>query len=118
MNVDYERTSYDSMKSSWLEMYFVFCRDMGLMRKASHREVLAYVEYQCEDIFELSVEILMMRVIKLILSCGLHEDLEKTMRDIISNQISTEGLDNLLQGVPADEVELFKHDLRILKFIP
>ncbi|MDD1493984.1 hypothetical protein DF016_10380 [Burkholderia stagnalis] len=79
---------------------------------------MGYIDYEYDGTFENSLELLMFRVIWLILSGGWHSDLEKTMREIISNQISTEGLDNLLQGVPADEAELFKHDLRILKFIP
>ncbi|VWB41031.1 MULTISPECIES: hypothetical protein [Burkholderia] len=112
-----DRTTYEIMKADVLGLYFNFCRDRGLVGRYSHLEVLGYIDYEYDGAFESRLEILMFRVIWLVLSGGWHADLEKTMRDKISNQISTEGLNDLLQGVPADEAELFRHDLRILKFI-
>ncbi|WP_244136300.1 hypothetical protein [Burkholderia sp. BCC0405] len=118
MDSEGQRVTYEVMKAEILSLYYIFCRDRGISGKFSHREVLGYIELECEDIYERPIEILMLRVIQLILSGGWHPRFENWMRKIISEQISTEGLGNLLKELPTDEVELFKHDLKILKFIP
>ncbi|MBE0628023.1 MAG: hypothetical protein IH603_00225 [Burkholderia vietnamiensis] len=87
------------------------------MGGASHREVLGYVDLGFEGVYESQIENLMLCVVQLILTGGWYPDAERNMRDSIVRQISMEGLDNLLQGVPSEDAELFKHDLRILKII-
>ncbi|WP_261314350.1 hypothetical protein [Burkholderia latens] len=112
-----DRVSYETIKAWALDAYFNFCRDSALMEGASHREVLGHVDLNFEGVYKSQIENLMLCVVQLILSGGWYPDAERSMRKSIVDQISTEGLDNLLKGVPSEEVELFVHDLRILKFI-
>ncbi|AVR13402.1 TPA: hypothetical protein QDA71_000679 [Burkholderia vietnamiensis] len=79
---------------------------------------MGYVSAAFEDGLDRDVENLMWNVILLVLSGGMHPHVEKGIHKAISDQISSNGLDNILQDVPTDEADLFKHDLRILKFIP
>ena len=44
-------------------------------------------------------------------------DLDGTRRKEISDLIAEHGLDNLMQGLPREEVEIFETDLRALKFL-
>ena len=112
-----DRVSYETIKAWALDAYFNFCRDSALMEGASHREVLGHVDLNFEDVYGSQIENLMLCVVQLVLSGGWYPDAERNMRKKIADQISAEGLDSLLQGVPSEEAELFKHDLRILKFI-
>ncbi|RXV70001.1 hypothetical protein D1006_29305 [Burkholderia stabilis] len=78
---------------------------------------MGHVDLNFEGVYESQIENLMLCVVQLVLSGGWYPDAERSMRKKIADKISVEGLDNLLQGVPSEEAELFKHDLRILKFI-
>ncbi|KML48840.1 hypothetical protein VL15_28640 [Burkholderia cepacia] len=78
---------------------------------------MGHVDLNFEGVYESQIENLMLCVVQLVLSGGWYQDAERSMRKKIADKISIEGLDNLLQGVPSEEAELFKHDLRILKFI-
>ena len=60
----------------------------------------------------------MWQVILLILSGGWHKEIEKNILKNIHNQITENGLENLLSDVPEKEAELFRHDLQILELIP
>ncbi|RKP44981.1 hypothetical protein D7S89_21720 [Trinickia fusca] len=75
------------------------------------------VDYAFEVAYESQIENLMLCVVQLILSGGWYQEAEQRMRSRISDQLSVDGLDNLLQGIPTEEAELFKHDLKILKLV-
>jgi hypothetical protein len=110
-----ERIPYQSLKDWALDAYFDGCRDLALMRKFPHEQIIGFVSYAFEDGFERPIEDLMWRVILLILSGGWHPELEERNRKTITKDIAEQGLDRLLSGVPKEEAELFKHDLTILK---
>jgi hypothetical protein len=76
---------------------------------------MGYVSYAFEDGFERPVEDLMWNVILLVLSGGWHKEVEQNIQGKIAMQLAEHGLENLLTGVPADEAEAFRHDLKILK---
>ncbi|MYM87486.1 hypothetical protein GTP91_09870 [Rugamonas sp. FT82W] len=76
---------------------------------------MGYVSYTFEDGFERPVEDLMWRVIMLVLSGGWHRMWEERARREIIERIEEGGLENILAGVPQEEVEIFRHDLKILK---
>jgi hypothetical protein len=80
-----------------------------------HEQVMGYVSYTFEDGFERPIEDLMWRVILLVLSGGWHKEIEQNIRREVAAQIAKHGLENLLAGVPTNEAETFRHDLKILK---
>lgn len=112
-----ERVTYQTLKEWALDSYFDFCRDSGLADRRGHEQVMGRLDYTFEDGFERPVEDLMWRVILLVLSCGLHFDWEIQQRKLIVDCIAEYGLDSLLIEVPAEEADLFRHDLKILKLI-
>ena len=111
------RVEYQTLKGWALESYFDGCRDLAAMKGWPHEQILGYVSYTFEDGFERPVENLMWQVILLVISGGWHEDWCTRQRQKISEQIVKTGLENLLVGVPADEAEVFLHDLDVLKLI-
>lgn len=117
MSSQEERVNYQTLKSWALDTYFDGCRDLAMMRKWPHEQILGYVSYTFEEGFERPVEDLMWKVIIFILSGGWHPDWESRARQVISDQIKAHGLDSILTDVPEEEAELFKHDLRILNII-
>ncbi|QVN19855.1 hypothetical protein JYG32_02200 [Burkholderia pyrrocinia] len=78
---------------------------------------MGHVDLNFEGVYESQIENLMLCVVQLVLSGGWYPDAERSMRKKIVDEISVNGIDKVLQGVPSEEAELFKHDLRILKFI-
>lgn len=112
-----ERITYTTLKSWALDCYYEGCRDHAVMKGWPHEQIMGYVDYQFENVFERPVESFMWRVILLVLSGGWHEDWCSRARQLIEDQIIKNGIDSLLAGVPADESDLFRHDLRILKLI-
>jgi hypothetical protein len=110
-----ERVTYETLKSWALDAYYDGCRDLASMKGWSHEQVLAYVVHTFEDGFERPVEDLMWRVILLVLSGGWHPNWEAGARQTITDQLSQGGLEALLLGVPREEIELFRHDLRVLE---
>jgi hypothetical protein len=80
----------------------------------THFEVIGYVDYEFESSFGRPIERLMFRVVELVLSGGWHEALEKNIRRDAPAIMAEHDLKALLQGVPEEESESFKHDLRIL----
>lgn len=112
-----ERVTYQTLKEWALDSYFDFCRDSGLADRRGHEQVMARLDYTFEGGFERSAEDLMWRVILLVLSSGLHSDWEVQQRKLIADRIADQGLDALLAEVPAEEADLFRHDLKILKLI-
>jgi hypothetical protein len=112
-----DRITYSMLKRWALESYFVGCRDLALTMGRSHAEVLGFVSSAYPEGFDRPLENCMWRVILLVLSGGMSPEIEQGMRERISDQLSAEGLDDLLQGVPHEEAEAFKNDLKILKLI-
>lgn len=112
-----ERVTYETLKLWALECYYEGCRDHAIMKGWPHEQIMGYVDYQFENVFERPVEIFMWRVILLVLSGGWHQDWYSRARQLIEDQIVKDGVDSLLAGVPDDESELFLHDLKILKLI-
>ncbi|WP_221179172.1 hypothetical protein [Pseudomonas frederiksbergensis] len=112
-----ERLTYETLKAWALDCYYEGCRDHAVMKGWPHEQVMAYVDYQFEHSFERPVEEFMWRVILLILSGGWHQDWYSSARQLITEHIIKDGIDNILAGVPAAEAELFLHDLRVLKLI-
>ncbi|AIP51184.1 hypothetical protein [Burkholderia pseudomallei] len=113
-----ERVPYETIKSWALQSYFEGCRDLAIGQGWPHDQIMGYVSSAFEDGFDRDIENLMWNVIIFILSGGMHPDVEDGIKRAILDKIYSIGLNNLLQGVPAEEAELFRHDLRILKFIP
>ncbi|WP_321818293.1 MULTISPECIES: hypothetical protein [unclassified Paraburkholderia] len=111
------RVSYKSIKADVLDLYFTLCRDRAIEDGWSHREVLGSIDCEFDGVFDLRVENIMLSVIRLILSGGWSSDSKENLSRYISEQIAMEGLENILRGIPSEEAELFKHDLKILKFI-
>jgi hypothetical protein len=112
-----DRVNYATIRAWVLEAYYDFCRDKGHGKGWSQDSVLGAVEYEYECAFERPVEKVMLKVIELVLSGGWHKEIEQNIRTKIADQLAEHGLENLLADVPADEVEAFKLDLRILKLI-
>lgn len=112
-----ERVTYETLKSWALECYYEGCRDHAVMKGWPHEQIMGYVSYQFENIFERSSESLMWKVILLVLSGGWHPNWDSRARQVIIDQIVAHGLDSILADVPEEEAELFQHDLRILKLI-
>lgn len=112
-----ERVTYMTLKSWALDCYYEGCRDHAVMKGWPHEQIMGYVDYQFENIFERPVEIFMWHVVLLVLSGGWHPDWSHRARQLIADQIATKGLENLLADVPKDEADLFLHDLEILKLI-
>ncbi|MCD4505199.1 hypothetical protein ABH309_23845 [Chromobacterium piscinae] len=111
------RTEYGAIKEMVLSAYFDFCRDRGHGYGWSHDRVLGSVEYEFECTFELPVEVLMLKVVELILSGGWHREVESNIRQKIVSIINEHGLEELLEGVSAGEIDEFKHDLEIIRLI-
>jgi len=112
-----ERVTYMTLKSWALECYYEGCRDHALMKGRPHEQIMGYVDYQFENVFERSVEICMWRVVLLVLSGGWHPEWSLRARQLIVDQIAAQNLQDLLADVPTDEADLFLHDLEILKLI-
>lgn len=112
-----ERVTYQTIKIWVLDAYYDFCRDRGLGKRWSHREVLGSIDYEFENTFQSPVENFMLCVVQLVLSGGWHSDGEQHMRKWIGDQLVEHGLEEILKNVPEEEAELFRHDLRILKII-
>lgn len=112
-----ERVKYETLKIWALECYYEGCRDHAVVKGWSHEQIMGYVDYQFENVFDRPVESFMWRVILLVLSGGWHQDWCSRARQTIEDQIIEDGIDNILAGVPADESKLFLLDLKILKLI-
>ena len=112
-----ERAAYPVLKEWALNSYFDFCRDRGVVMGMSHLEVIGYIDHDFEDGFERPIEDLMWRVVLLVLSGGWHPEWDARQRQLIAERMTEHGLENLLVDVPAEEADLFRHDLMILKLI-
>ena len=111
MSLHDERVSYQTIKLWALETYFNGCRDNALVKGWPHEQVIGYVSYQFESTFERPIERLMWDVVLLILSAGWHARPEQNIRNEIALCMDVYGLEELLEGVPEDEVQIFRHDL-------
>lgn len=112
------RIDYLTIKNWLLDAYYDFCRDRGVVLGMSHLEVIGYVDYEYEKTFERPIEQLMFRVGELIISGGWYNDFEKNVRKIMDDLFVKYDLNGLLQDLPSEEADLFKHDLRILGLLP
>jgi len=111
MSLHDERVSYMTIKLWALETYFNGCRDNALVKGWPHEQIIGYVSYQFETTFELPIERLMWNVVLLILSAGWHEKPEKNIRNNIVVCMNEYSLEKLLEDVPQDEADMFRHDL-------
>ena len=112
-----ERVTYETLKKWALETYYEGCRDHAVMKGWHHEQIMGYVSYQFESIFERPLEGLMWHVILLVLSGGWYKDILAYEQQMIRETLAKHGLENLLAGVPQEEAEAFRHDLKVLKFI-
>lgn len=112
-----QRLTYKNIKEWVLEDYFDFSRDTGVREHGGHDQVLGRLCLEFEDGFERPVENLMLKVILLVISCGLHIEWEVGVQKTIIALIAEHGLDALLADLPQEEAETFRHDLKILKLI-
>ncbi|MFE1572850.1 hypothetical protein [Comamonas odontotermitis] len=78
---------------------------------------MARIAYSFEDGFERPIEDLMWNVILLVLSGGWYPEWPRRQYQLITAAIAKHDLESLLADVPTDEVEVFRHDLKILKLI-
>ncbi|NVM78450.1 hypothetical protein FHW83_004278 [Duganella sp. SG902] len=100
-----------------MDAYFDYCRDRALKGGHSHSEIVGYVSCVFEGGFERSIENLMWDVVVLVISGGWYFDWDAKLRENIANRIRADGLDNILAGVPNDEVDVFVRDLKLVGLI-
>jgi len=112
-----DRVSYESLKQSTLESYFNCCRVNTAMKGWKHEQIIGYVCEQFEATFQRPVECLMWSVVLLILTGGWHEESERRLRYHIASYLNQFGLEAMLADVPVDESEVFRRELKTLKFI-
>lgn len=110
------RVPYSVLKSWALEAYFEGCMN-AVVKELPLEQALGYVAYTFEEGFDRPLENLMWDVIILVLSGRLDQERYERMRADLIDKIAENDLDDLLVGVPPDEVEEFKLDLRQLKLI-
>lgn len=113
----YERVPYQKIKFSALDAYYDFCRDRAVGMGWSHEQILGSVDYEYENVYELPIEKLMLRIVLLVLSGGWHKDVEQNIRQRVTDSFIHNGLEKLLEGIPSDEAEEFCRDLAALKLI-
>lgn len=125
INVEQDRVSYFQIKSWILENYWDGCRDHGPFPTSKGQrgwtlEQIASDVYDGyaggEGSFDSPLEYLMLEVVCLVLACWYPAQAEYH-RAQICRLLSEHALDNLLQLVPQDENDEFRHDLSILGFI-
>jgi hypothetical protein len=112
-----DRLTYETLKFYALDAYFDGCRDHGIGKGWTQEQIIGFVSYTFEDGFSLPIENLMWDVILLVLCGDWYPQWNESGRKDIENQIQLSGLENLLVDVPQEEIDLFTHDLRILKFL-
>lgn len=117
MTLHEHRVTYLTIKQWVMEAYFDFCRDRGVVLGRPHAEILGGVSYEYEGCFERPVERLMLEVVCLILNGGWYPQPMNYHREQIQKLIAESSLENLLVDVPAEEADMFLHDLEILKLI-
>lgn len=123
MNQD--RVSYFQIKNWILENYWDSCRDHGPLAPAKDKarwtlEQIAsdvYDGYAGGDgSFDSPLEYLMLEVVCLVLSCW-HPTQAEYHKDNICRYLSGNNLEGMLEGIPEEEVDAFRHDLSVLGFI-
>ena len=112
-----ERATYRQIKFAVLGAYFDFCRDRGIGLGWPHEQVLGSVAYEYENVFESSLENLMLRVVLLVCSGGWYKNADENARNWIAGLLRENEIADLLKAVPFEESEEFVHDLRALKLI-
>ncbi|KAF0863510.1 hypothetical protein [Pseudomonas sp. LD120] len=119
------RVSYSEIKSWILENYWDGCRDHGPL--IAGRDGSGWsLEQISSDIydgysggdgsFDSPLEYLMLEVVSLVLSCWYPSQVEYHKKRIF-NLLSENDLAKMLENVPSDELEEFKHDLEVLSII-
>lgn len=101
-----------------MDTYYDGCLSVGLLRGRSHDEVVGWVLYNFEDVFERPVEKLMQHVVSYVLVGGWCPAAALQIKGEIEGVLSSRNLDLLLAELPADEANMLRHDLKLLKFIP
>lgn len=107
--------SYRDLKNQVLDVYYEFCRDEIGSGTSSNMQVLARVNDHFEGTFNHPVEELMFCVIELILSGVWNENVEKNCRAWIEAWKVSNDLDKIIAETSTKEMDLFLHDVRILK---
>ncbi|MBD7923455.1 hypothetical protein [Xanthomonas bonasiae] len=123
MNQD--RASYFQIKSWVLENYWDGCRDHGPLpsnkdKEKWNLEQIASDVYDGyaggEGSFDSPLEYLMLEVISFVLSCW-HPVQAEYHKDRICNLLLDNDLEEMIKGIPENEIHEFKHDLSILGFL-
>jgi hypothetical protein len=123
--VEQYRVSYQEIKSWVLGNFWDGCRDHGPMAKAQDKSVWN-LEQIVSDVydgyaggsgsFDSPLEYLMLEVVSLVLSSWYPSQVEYH-KERIAELLAGNDLDEMLRGIPADELEEFKHDLYILSIV-
>ncbi len=119
------RVSYFQIKNWILENYWDGCRDHGSLPSTKGKaewtlEQIASDVYDGYagggDSFDSPLEYLMLEVVCFVLSCWYPAQSEYH-KDKICRSLSENNLEGMLEGVPEEEVDAFRHDLSVLGFI-
>jgi hypothetical protein len=117
MSLGSKRKTYKEIKSSLLDAYFTFARDLGLVFGQPFVQVIGAVSSDYEGVFALPVENIMRGIVTLVLSAGRFPEPEANIRKKIRELIASNGLENILADLPQDEKKELLHDLKVLKLL-
>ncbi|UZE07760.1 hypothetical protein [Pseudomonas corrugata] len=123
--MEQDRVSYSEIKKWVLENFWDGCRDHGPLIKSENENVWS-LEQIASDVydgyaggvgsFDSPLEYLMLEVVSLVLSCWYPNQIDYHKRRIY-DLLSENDLTEMLENIPSDESEEFKHDLEILNII-
>lgn len=108
------RCTYQELKRQALSAYYDFSRDEVEKNNPSHLRVLARLNHHFEGTLGCPIEELMFCVVELVLSGGLHVEVEQNCREWIKVWRVKNDFAKLIEKIPAEEAEFFMHDMKIL----
>lgn len=125
ISMNQDRVSYFQIKEWILENYWDGCRDHGPLPSNKGKEGWT-LEQIASDVydgyaggegnFDSPLEYLMLEVVSFVLSCWYPAQAEHHKNRIYS-LLSENNLEDMLEGIPNDELDEFTHDLSILGFL-
>ncbi|MDW3716533.1 MULTISPECIES: Imm2 family immunity protein [unclassified Pseudomonas] len=112
-----DRVSYGEIRAMFLSCYYNYCK---LKLKSSSAWVegeseAGYAYGELENAFDMPVENLMLEVLALVMQAGRASlQTQKYHKDAICSLLSDRSISDVLEGLPAEEVDEFKADLVVL----
>ena len=123
---DGERVPYRLIRWWVLDCYYSYCRhklhSKNLEKESGYwstnESEIGYAHEQCENIFRLPIEELMLEVLTLILRAGRGpKQAEPYHRAKIAMILERNDLSEMLKNLPIDELREFEHDLKLLNLL-